>query len=181
MNRSAYVVTTSLAVLTLGALSVIPTPPKLIWNASASAPIGLYSVHPIQQLKDGDFVAVDPPGPLSQFLAARGYLPVGVPLLKHVVARSGQTVCRAGVVITVDGAAIGVALAQDRTGRSLPVWQGCRRVAAGQVFLMNRRVSDSFDGRYFGLLPTNSIVGRAVPLWTDEHGSGRFTWRAVPR
>ena len=75
---------------------------------------------------------------------------------------------------------MGVALAQDRIGRPLPVWQGCRRLAASQVFLMNPRVPDSFDGRYFGPLLTSSIVGRAVPLWTDEDGDGRFTWRAVP-
>ena len=53
-------------------------------------------------------------------------------------------------------------------GRPLPVWQGCRVVAGGEVFLMNRQSEDSLDGRYFGPLPTTTIVGRADPLWTDE-------------
>ena len=35
------------------------------------------------------------------------------------------------------------------------------------------------DGRYFGPFPTTSIVARAVPLWTDEAGDGRFVWRAA--
>jgi hypothetical protein len=37
------------------------------------------------------------------------------------------------------------------------------------------------DGRYFGPLSTNTIIGRAVPLWTDEDGDGRFQWHAATR
>jgi type IV secretory pathway protease TraF len=44
---------------------------------------------------------------------------------------------------------------------------------------MNPSVPDSLDGRYFGPLPTTAIVARAVPLWTDEAGDGRFVWRAA--
>ena len=50
---------------------------------------------------------------------------------------------------------------------------------AGEIFLMNPTVPDSLDGRYFGPLPVTSIVARAVPLWTDETGDGRFVWRAA--
>ena len=46
---------------------------------------------------------------------------------------------------------------------------------------MNARVRDSFDGRYFGVLPSARIIGRAVPVWTDAHGTGRFTWRPPAR
>jgi type IV secretory pathway protease TraF len=46
---------------------------------------------------------------------------------------------------------------------------------------MNWQIRDSFDGRYFGLISTDQIIGRAVPLWTDEDGDGRFQWRAPTR
>jgi type IV secretory pathway protease TraF len=46
---------------------------------------------------------------------------------------------------------------------------------------MNWDVWDSLDGRYFGPIPKNSIVGRALPLWTDEGGDGRDLWRAPTR
>ncbi|MBV9079344.1 MAG: S26 family signal peptidase, partial [Methylobacteriaceae bacterium] len=55
-----------------------------------------------------------------------------------------------------------------RRGRPLPVWQGCVVLTADQVFLMNPDRPDSLDGRYFGPLGRNTIVGRAEPLWTDE-------------
>ena len=67
--------------------------------------------------------------PLANFLAERGYLPKSVPLLKHILALPGQTVCRTGRTITVDAAAMGEALERDRRSRLLPVWQGCRVIA----------------------------------------------------
>ena len=33
---------------------------------------------------------------------------------------------------------------------------------------MNWQSADSFDGRYFGVLPTSAIIGTAEPLWTGE-------------
>jgi conjugative transfer signal peptidase TraF len=172
--------TTYFAVLAIGGLSFIHVAPKLIWNASASAPIGLYSVQPAGRIEVTDLVAIDVPEPLASFLADAGYLPHGVPLMKRVVGLPGQEVCRAGGAITVDGIEMGTAFERDRLGRPLPVWQGCRRIAGGEVFLMNGQVRDSLDGRYFGLIETSSIIGRATPLWTDEDGTGRYEWRAPP-
>ena len=52
------------------------TKPKLLWNASASVPIGLYAVRRAIPLYVGELVVVSPPKPLAQFFAARRYLPV---------------------------------------------------------------------------------------------------------
>ena len=46
---------------------------------------------------------------------------------------------------------------------------------------MNWQVPDSLDGRYFGPLPATTVIGRAIPLYTDEDGDGRFIWRAPTR
>lgn len=181
MTRFGLVMVTSFAAMGVAISAFIPTPPKLIWNASASAPIGFYAVQPADQLEVTDLVAVDAPEPLASFLATGGYLPRGVPLLKRVVGLPGQQVCRTGRVITVDGIAMGEARDRDRLGRDLPVWQGCRTIVGGEVFLMNWSVPDSLDGRYFGPIPTSSVIGRAVPLWTDEEGDGRYQWRAPTR
>ncbi|CAM3245376.1 conjugative transfer signal peptidase TraF [Paracoccus aminovorans] len=159
----------------------VDAPTKLIWNASASTPIGFYSVEPAGRLEVTDLVAVDAPEPIASFLADGGYLPRDTPLLKRVLGLPGQTVCRTGLRITVDELEMGMALERDRIGRPLPDWQGCRVVAGGEIFLMNWEVSDSLDGRYFGPIPASSVIGRAVPLWTDEDGEGRFEWRAATR
>lgn len=168
MTRFGMVMTTYFTTLAVGFSAFLHPTPKLIWNASASVPVGLYAVRPAGVLHVTELVVVRPPEPLASFLADGGYLPRGVPLLKRVLALPGQTVCRADRTITVDGIAMGEVLERDRRGRTLPIWRGCRAVPVGEVFLMNRRSEDSLDGRYFGLLPTAAIVGRAEPLWTDE-------------
>jgi conjugative transfer signal peptidase TraF len=167
MTRFGLAMTTYFAALGIGLAALLHPAPRLIWNASASVPIGFYAVRPAGALHVNELLVVTPPEPLATFLDARRYLPKGVPLLKHVLALPGQTVCRSGGAITVDGVAMGEALDRDHLGRPLPVWQGCRVVATGEVFLMNRR-ADSLDGRYFGPLPATTIVGQAAPLWTDE-------------
>ena len=101
--------------------------------------------------------------------------------MKRVAALPGQQVCRAGVHVSVDGIAMAEALTRDRLGRDLPIWQGCRRIATDEIFLMNWSVGDSLDGRYFGPVSRGSVIGRATPLYTDEDGNGRFEWRAATR
>ena len=181
MTRSAIALATGLAIIGVLYPGLAILPPKFVWNASASAPVGLYRIEGGGPFSVSDLVAVKPPEPLATFLADRAYLPKSVLLLKHILAVSGQTVCRDKLTISVDGSRVGDALERDRAGRDLPSWQGCQHIPAGAVFLMNRRIRDSLDGRYFGLVSADQIIGRAVPLWTEEQGDGRFEWRARTR
>jgi conjugative transfer signal peptidase TraF len=164
-GRAAMLVATVFGVCAAALPLAIDPSPRLIWNASASVPIGLYVVGPATRLEVDDLVVVRPPEDVAAFLADGGYLPRGVPLLKRILAHRGQIVCRIGRAITVDSLAVGDARDRDSRGRALPLWQGCRVIADGDVFLMNRRSADSLDGRYFGPLPSASVVGRAKPLW----------------
>ena len=169
MTRRRYVMATAIAASTFAAafvaIAVADPLPRVIWNASASAPIGLYRIHPESDPPTGALVAIAPPEQLSRWLSARGYLPEGVPLLKHVAARAGQRVCRVGAVVSVDAQRVAIARARDGRGRPLPVWQGCRTLRSGELLLLNPAHPDSLDGRYFGPLPASSVIGRATPLY----------------
>ena len=125
------------AAAALVATIVLEPLPLYIWNASASVPIGLYRLRPAEQFHVTELVAVQPPEPLATFLDLNGYLPIGVPMLKRVLALPGQSVCRTGLTISVDDIAVGEARDRDRRGRPLPKWQGCRVVGDGELFLMN--------------------------------------------
>ena len=178
MTRFGYVMVTYFVTMGMAIAAFIPTPTKLIWNASASAPVGFYTIEPAERFEAPELVAVAPPEPLADFITERGYVGRGVPMLKRVLGLPGQRVCRSGLTITVDGIEVGDALERDRLGRELPTWRGCRVIADGEIFLMNWQVRDSLDGRYFGPIPASSVIGRAIPLWTDEEGDGRYQWRA---
>lgn len=140
-------------------------PLRLVWTASASMPIGLYRIEPVANIRIGDFVLVRPSPALETLMAERRYVERGVPLLKPVAAAAGATVCRIGLSVTIDGHAAALALPNDRLGRPLPRWSGCRRLGAGEFFLIAPASTASFDSRYFGPVTRTQIIGRAIPVW----------------
>ena len=160
------------------AIAVFEPRPWLIWNASASAPLGLYRISEAHSLTLGELVVVTPPPDVAHFMAARHYLPVGVPLMKHVAALPGQRVCRSGAMVAVDGRPVAVARARDRIGRPLPIWRGCHHIRAGDLFLLNV-APDSLDGRYFGPLPASGLIGAAHPLLTRTTPDRPLRWHGL--
>jgi conjugative transfer signal peptidase TraF len=143
----------------------LPPAPRLLWNASASAPIGLYGVAPGMITQVGDMVVARPPAAARMVAASRRYLPLGVPLVKRVAAGPGDRVCASGVSISIDGQRVATRRPSDPHGRRMPWWSGCRSLRDNQYFLLMADVPDSFDGRYFGITNGSDIVGRARLLW----------------
>lgn len=141
-------------------------PLRLVYNASASVPLGFYTVREAGELAAGDLVIAHPPLRAERMLIERRYLGVGVPLVKQIGAVPGSTVCRDADRITIDGTPAAMARDADGFGRALPRWSGCRHLGPGEVFLLNSGVPGSFDGRYFGPSPARDIIGKATPLWT---------------
>jgi conjugative transfer signal peptidase TraF len=171
MNRRSLHATAAAATLfsTLFVASAWLKPaPRFLWNASASTATGLYWIDADASPRVGDLVAIDPPPMLATYLAKRGYVLRGVPLLKRVAALPGARICRSGVFVTVDGVGVARALARDRAGRSLPIWIGCRLVAPREIFLLNA-ARDSLDGRYFGPVSAAGLLGTAHPILTRRH------------
>jgi conjugative transfer signal peptidase TraF len=156
------------AIAMLAATIVAKPSPIFIWNNSKSVPVGLYRLRPAGNHHITELVAVRPPEPLAAYLDLNGYLPTGVPMLKRVLALPGQTVCRIGTTISVDGVEMGEARERDGRGRPVPAWEGCDVVREGELFLMNWQSATSLDGRYFGMMPATAIMGRAFPVWTWE-------------
>jgi type IV secretory pathway protease TraF len=148
----------------LGLLTLAAPTPRLIWNATASAPEGLYALQPARAWGRGDLVAVQPDPQLAGWMDARGYAPSGVLLIKHVAALSPSRVCRDGARITIDQVVMALAEPRDRAGRPLPVWSGCRVLDPTDVFLLNP-AKGSLDSRYLGSLPRKSVAGRVAPIW----------------
>lgn len=139
---------------------------RLVWNASASLPLGLYRIEPGAAVGTGEIAVVRPSPEFEDFMAERRYVERHVPLLKPVAAVARATVCRTGFRVTIDGHAAAIALPRDRFGRPLPSWSGCRRLGAQELFLIAPDSAASFDSRYFGPVTHAQIIGRALPVWT---------------
>lgn len=152
------------ALVALAAPLVLAPVPRLVWNASASAPVGLWRITPGAPVRVGDQVLAQPPPAARRLAAQRRYLPANVPMIKAVAAVSGDKVCAAGAWVTVNDRPAALRRTADRKGRKLPWWRGCARLTDGAVLLLNP-APDSFDGRYFGPVSQGAVIGRATPLW----------------
>ncbi|HEY0622765.1 S26 family signal peptidase [Sphingomonas sp.] len=148
----------------LAAPPIYSPSPRLVWNASASATVGLYWVWPGDRAKRGEMMIARVPERWRALAAERHYLPANVPLVKRVAAARGALVCASGARILIDGKLAATRLGHDRAGRPLPWWQGCRRLAEGEYLLL-MDAPGSFDGRYFGISRAHDLVGRARLIW----------------
>lgn len=145
--------------------AIFPPPPLLVWNASPSAPMGLYRLSPNAPILIGDVAVTWVPPVARQLAAQRHYLPSNVPLVKQVAAVEGDFVCAIGPDITVNGKWIAARLDRDGKGRTMPWWTGCLQLWPGELFLIATDQPQAFDGRYFGITRAEYVVGKAVLLW----------------
>lgn len=151
------------SVVLLGS-AVLPPTPRLVWNTSASAPIGLYAVASGSLAEPGDMVIARVPEPWRRLAATRRYLPMNVPLVKRVAAAAGDEVCALGQEIFVNGRSVAGRQVADGAGRAMPSWSGCVRLRGRQLFLLMDAPA-SFDGRYFGATEGADVIGKARLLW----------------
>lgn len=143
---------------------IIPPRPRLVWNASASAPIGLYAIGAGRSIATDDMVLARVPERWRRLAAIRRYIPINVPLVKRVAAEPGDTVCAAEAIVFVNGRPVAERRRRDGVGRPLPWWNGCVTLRRGALLLL-MDAPESFDGRYFGPTARGDIIGEARRLW----------------
>ncbi|MBY0508515.1 MAG: conjugative transfer signal peptidase TraF [Rhodospirillaceae bacterium] len=163
-HRACFLKISVAGVVLVAAPWFLAPTPRFIWNVTASAPVGLYWLTKAEVTR-GSLVVAIPPDSVRDLTVQRGYLPAGVPLVKHVAGLSGDQICAVNGTILVNGSLAAHRLTNDSRGRPMPLWTGCH-VLADEVFLLMADVPTSFDGRYFGPVPTASIIGTVRPLWT---------------
>jgi len=150
--------------------------PRLVYNPSDSVVVGWYRIKPFNHHADslprflsaGSIVLTRLPPDAAALAAQRGYLPTHIPLLKRVGAVAPQHVCIVDGQVHIDGVSVAAVLPADRLGRPLPVWQQCRRLHSGELFLLSTTHPASFDSRYFGPVNASAVIGVAQPVWVRE-------------
>lgn len=142
-----------------------PERPRLVWNQTASAPVGLYAIAYATPLCRGELVLAEPPGRVRALAASRGYLPLHVPLIKQIAALPNDRICAPGNRISINERIVALRLTSDSRHRPLPAWHGCHTLTRQEVFLLMAHVPTSFDGRYFGTVAQSAILGKLTPVW----------------
>ena len=156
---------------------------------SASMPRGAFLLLPPGQPRPRLVLLCLPPD-LADLGRQRDYLglgtcPGGTPaLLKPAVAFAGDRVSVGADGVRVNDELLprSAPLAHDREGRPLTVrWRGPAVLPPGTFFALSTYTERSWDGRYWGPLPTSAIRARAVPLWIDPIGDARAPETFEPR
>ncbi len=142
-------------------------------NTSPSIGVGLWwqvSRAPVV----GEYVEVCPPAVAIMFEAVeRGYFWRGeceaghIPLLKRIVAMSGDTIDIDGAGVRVNGELLphSAPLVADRAGRLLGAYERSHFVLnESEAFLYGDGTARSFDSRYWGPVPVASIKSVITPL-----------------
>lgn len=155
----------SAAIAAILAASFNTFSPRLIYNPSPSAPLGFYLIDRKTSLKTGDRVAAFAPEWARELADKRGYLPSDLPVIKQVWARAGDEICTENRVLSAPGQPPIQARDSDSLGREMPIWTGCRILQQGEYLLISNDVQGSFDGRYFGPVTDQEILGRARLVW----------------
>lgn len=159
MKRAVTLITAASACAMLLISAVAKPTPVLVWNASPSVPIGLYFVEKHRPSR-GEIAVIRLQGATLNLADERRYLPASAVVLKRVAATDGDTVCRFGAHVFVNGRLLAKALRHDKMSRPLPSWRGCIGLRSGQVFVLSSR-KDSFDSRYFGPVDARNVLGTA--------------------
>ena len=161
-------VTGSLVLPGLFARLLVHTPPVWI-NLSASAPRGVYRRISPRLLSRGGYIVFPVPQGVGDLVASWGW-PEGGLLLKQVGAVPGDLVCMVGGAVFVNTERVAVQLRHDRAGRALPRVRGCFRVRQDELLPLSTHHPRSFDGRYFGAIPRDSLTAVVTPLWIFDPG-----------
>ena len=165
--KRRYLAITILSVLALCIGIVGKWPVKLIYNPTESAPKGFYLIVN-SAIQKGDYVLADIPEMARKLAARRQYLPRKVPILKPVLAMSGEHICVKNHQLFINGKHMARLLEKDSRGRILESWRGCRSLAEGEFFLLSTYSPVSYDSRYFGPVTRKMITGKAVPVWVFD-------------
>lgn len=148
-------------------------PYSLVFNRTASIPVGVYWAEDVApgELARGD-LACFPYAPTA-WSAERKYFPAGVLLCKPVAGLAGDIVQRTEnkLLVTPAGATqtklLGEYAQADSAGRPLPqdaLSNG--PIPEGKVLMIAGTYKNSLDSRYLGLIPAAQLKRRIHPLYT---------------
>ncbi len=176
--RRTPVIFSALTIFALSCAAFLPD--KIAINPSPSAPKGLYWIEGSGPVEIGNLVIVPVPENWKNFVVERGYLSPDTPLIKQIVAMNGDTICCENRHIFINGDLLATALKTDRLGRNMPSWRGCRTLADDE-FLALMPARNSLDGRYFGPMKINRIIGIAKPIWTRKQPVNDWNFDSLDR
>lgn len=144
-------------------------------NTTRSIPLGLYLMSNDPIVKGAYVLFCPPERPEFELARERGYIGAGFcpggygNMMKKVLAAHNDVVSVTDGGVMINGMLIPASqpVEADSMGRSLPRFRVSNHVLTStELLLMSDTNSRSFDARYFGPIPHETIQSTIHPLWT---------------
>ena len=139
----------------------------ITYSKSKSMPQGWYLIVSAKNLQRNDIVVFLPPKNTRDFLSQKHWGPKSNLLLKHVMGMPGDLVCNRNHYLWINQQKIAPLLVFYAPHKKLPQNDFCRKLANDEYLLLSTKITRSFDGRYFGPIKRENIMGKAIPLPTN--------------
>jgi conjugative transfer signal peptidase TraF len=136
----------------------------LTYQVTTSMPKGFYLVTPSKHFHRGDIVLFRPPKKFMAFMLQKKWLPKSGLMLKYVIGVPGDYICQNKKWIYINHRQVAPIFYEYAPGKKLPNSHFCGKLAQHQYLLMSTRLKRSFDGRYFGPVSDDKIIGIAKRL-----------------
>jgi conjugative transfer signal peptidase TraF len=142
-------------------------------NTTHSIPLGMYKLVKQPATKGAYVIFCPPVNPLFNEAFKRGYFPAGFcpgnygRMMKIIMAEGGDKITISGDGVYVNGELLphSKPFEQDSLGRVLPQFTIVNHfLRKGDLLLMTNTIDNSFDSRYFGVLPREQIESVIVPV-----------------
>lgn len=152
-------------VIQIGMMAVKKFGYHLVYVVTPSVPRGFYLIFPQKRYLHGELVEFSPPPQALNLAKSKQWIPQSGSIIKYVFALAGDHVCIREHLIWVNGKKIGKVY-QAAWQQQLPPAKVCRVLIEGQYLLLSNKNERSFDSRYFGIISSKQILGRAIPIFT---------------
>lgn len=134
----------------------------ITYTKSSSMPQGWYLVVPAKNLQRNDIVVFLPPKNTRDFLSQQHWGPKNNLLLKYVMGLPGNLACKYNHYLWINQQKIAPLLVFYAPHKKLPQNNFCRQLTNDEYLLLSTKITRSFDGRYFGPVKRENIMGKAI-------------------
>jgi signal peptidase I len=128
-------------------------------------PQGFYLIIPTKKIVLHDIVEFTPPSSVLDFIKEKHWVPKSGLIIKYVFAIPYDHVCIRNQALSINGKRIGRVYKFYGENKLLPQTKICGKLKEDQYLLLSTKSERSFDGRYFGVVSSREILGRAVPIF----------------
>ena len=158
-----------IGILSITVIAIKKSGYHITYSVTPSMPQGFYLVMPTKKIARYDIVEFIPPLSVLEFIKEKHWVPQSGSIIKYVFAIPNDHVCIHDEAIWINGKKIGPVYKFYAENKLLPQTKICGKLTQGEYLLLSTENKRSFDGRYFGIVSSERILGRAVAIFTFDN------------